>query len=652
MLYVLEKAPTVEPGALEVPDRQTMRGIDRSLGGLFLDTEMWKLAHADGRLSLRLGEALAPMLQKKGYSALGYSNPGDYCREELGMSLSTAERMVRLFRRMEKLPLVREAFLEGALSECQALLLQSYLPRLGHEAEWVARARELTVRGLEEALKLAVDKPVEDGPEVVATPPARELRRYRLTPGELLDWQLAREVAGRVAGSDLKDWELLEFLAAEFLAGPHPVAGEGPVPSEPPRAGTDAEERRRRLAELWKVLEEEFARWDFLEWEPVAVELGTEMRAPLPEDPHQRQAAIDQLALCRRRLQLDLGRMLFTFDRMSLWRDAGFAGLKHYALERLGLSSSSVHRMIARERGFLNHPLVYDAVREGRLTLSQADRLFPVLAEVHDSFDGAWVEFAETTTCRHLEAVAKACCDLAGTDRESFRLSGYAPPRERPAAIRLKARRDWRAVLVPGLGGPLSVAIGRAMAWLPTLTDRRGQERTVSLQVKVPCEVMPVLEAAEAAARAHGASDCSAALRMFLAGFMATWRKADRQMRARTRRIMEACDYRCQVPGCTRRAFLHQHHLEFRSHGGGNEDANLAGVCDVHHQGHLHGGTMKARREEQGSILWEVGIRGGQAYRVFRDETRIGGRGALRPGDAQADDAWDSETLSLATVAS
>ncbi|MCE7872580.1 hypothetical protein DYH09_19665, partial [bacterium CPR1] len=106
MLYVLEPSPTVEPGALEVPDRQTMRGIDRSMGGLFLDTEIWKLSHAEARLSLRLGEALAPMLQKKGYSALGYSNPGDYCREELGIGLSTAERMVRLFRRMEKLPLV------------------------------------------------------------------------------------------------------------------------------------------------------------------------------------------------------------------------------------------------------------------------------------------------------------------------------------------------------------------------------------------------------------------------------------------------------------------------------------------------------------------------------------------------------------------
>lgn len=77
---------------------------------------------------------------------------------------------------------------------------------------------------------------------------------------------------------------------------------------------------------------------------------------------------IDQLALCRRRPQLDLGRMLFTFDWMSLWRDAGFAGFKHYAMERLGLSSSSLHRMISRERGFLSHPLVYEAVREGRLT--------------------------------------------------------------------------------------------------------------------------------------------------------------------------------------------------------------------------------------------------------------------------------------------
>ncbi|MCE7874402.1 hypothetical protein DYH09_29080, partial [bacterium CPR1] len=185
---------------------------------------------------------------------------GDYCREELGISLSTAERMVRLFRRMEKLPLVREAFLEGALSECKALLLQSYLPKLGQEAEWVARAKELTVRGLEEALKGAPVGPVPEEPEVVAAPPARELRHYRLTPGELLDWQLAREVAGRVAGADLKDWELLELLAAEFLAGPHPVAGEEPVP-EPPRRNV-VEQRSERLRELWKVLEEEFAGWE------------------------------------------------------------------------------------------------------------------------------------------------------------------------------------------------------------------------------------------------------------------------------------------------------------------------------------------------------------------------------------------------------
>ncbi|MCE7872142.1 HNH endonuclease, partial [bacterium CPR1] len=234
--------------------------------------------------------------------------------------------------------------------------------------------------------------------------------------------------------------------------------------------------------------------------------------------------------------------------------------------------------------------------------------------------------FAESTTCRYLEAVVRATCDLAAADREAFWLSGYAPPKERPAAIRLKARSSRRSAAVPGLTGPMAVVIGQTMSWLPTLTDRRGEERTLSLRVRVSEEVLSVLEAAEAAARAHGAEDCSAALRFFLAGFLATWKKADRQMRSRTRRIMESCDYRCQVPGCTRRAFLHQHHLEFRSHGGGDEDANLAGVCDVHHQGHLHGGTMKARREQSGSILWQVGIRNGQAYQVFRDDVRLGRR--------------------------
>jgi 5-methylcytosine-specific restriction endonuclease McrA len=44
--------------------------------------------------------------------------------------------------------------------------------------------------------------------------------------------------------------------------------------------------------------------------------------------------------------------------------------------------------------------------------------------------------------------------------------------------------------------------------------------------------------------------------------------------------------WRCKVPACSARRNLHDHHLRFRSRGGGNERANRITVCAAHH---LHG---------------------------------------------------------------
>ncbi len=593
-----------------------MKGIDHGEAALFLDHELRRLSSAHARLSLRLGEALEPMMKRKGYSALGYASAKDYCCEELGYSQRTAERMVQLHAGANKFPLLGESYRRGELSESQALLLLSYLPRLGDEAGWVGRARGLTVRGLEQALTEARGR--TEGEPVVVAMPGHVLRHYRIEPATLLDFQLGREFAGRASGTDLKDWQFLEYLAAEFLAGPCPRAIDEPVPAEETSAAS------KSPSELWRILEEEYGRWPYFEWEPVAVELSPELQEALPECPHERQRLLAQLLLTRRRLQLYLGRMLFTFNRLSLWRHAGFASLVHYAQERLGLSTTTAHRLLARERHFLEHPDVFKAVREGRLHTSTADVLFPILYEVPERCEEAWIEFATRTTTRQVEAVVKASCDLARADRETFLLTGCLPPHTdtRASSIRGRARRCQDPVDLPGVLGPIGVVVGWAASWLPMLT-LRPVDPCVSLMVSLPREIVGLVEEAERVAALYGATTPSDALRMFLDGFIGTWSKAHMQIRAQTRRLMEAADYRCQVPGCTGRAELEEHHLVFRSQGGGNEDLNLAVTCRVHHHGGIHAGLILVKRLPDGGLRWELGRRNQRAYRVFENETRV-----------------------------
>jgi hypothetical protein len=53
--------------------------------------------------------------------------------------------------------------------------------------------------------------------------------------------------------------------------------------------------------------------------------------------------------------------------------------------------------------------------------------------------------------------------------------------------------------------------------------------------------------------------------------------------------IYDRDGWRCTVPGCTSYRNLHQHHIDFRSRGGGDEDENLVTVCAWHHLRAAHG---------------------------------------------------------------
>lgn len=67
--------------------------------------------------------------------------------------------------------------------------------------------------------------------------------------------------------------------------------------------------------------------------------------------------------------------------------------------------------------------------------------------------------------------------------------------------------------------------------------------------------------------------------------------------------------WRCTVTGCTGRRSLHDHHVLWRSHGGGNAQDNRTAVCPGHHLHGIHRHTIRAWGEAPHAIHRELGIR-------------------------------------------
>src|SRR5439155_20197127 len=70
--------------------------------------------------------------------------------------------------------------------------------------------------------------------------------------------------------------------------------------------------------------------------------------------------------------------------------------------------------------------------------------------------------------------------------------------------------------------------------------------------------------------------------------------------------------WRCAVPACTSRRNLHDHHLLFRSCGGGNARDNRITVCAWHHLRGIHQGRVRAWGTAPDAVTWELGTRPGQ----------------------------------------
>jgi hypothetical protein len=90
-----------------------------------------------------------------------------------------------------------------------------------------------------------------------------------------------------------------------------------------------------------------------------------------------------------------------------------------------------------------------------------------------------------------------------------------------------------------------------------------------------------------------------------LAHARAAWAEQEEAHR-RAHRVFERDDRRCTAPGCTSMRNLHDHHVEFRSAGGGNELENRTTLCAWHHLRGVHAGLLRLRGRAPDELRFEM----------------------------------------------
>ncbi len=541
-------------GTLEPVRPNELRSVLRDEAALLLDGLLVRVARGRGPLDLALGDGLASLTVGDRLLRLGFSSLGDYARERLGLSGSTAEKLARLARNLAERPLLREAVLRGAVSPRKAETIVP-LARGDEEASWVARASSETVRALAAEVQRAVgDDETEEEPWERLGLSVRPEARAKL--------EEALALAGKVLGAATPRWRRVEALCEEYL-GAHPPPD---VAEEAGDAGwmLDHAPAGQPLEELKAWLEEETQRWDFIRsFDPaprpgpggeaagaaLAVELAGELTSTGPGvDLTRLDADLRRLRDLRARWDDLLGHLALLLRQLGLWRDMQFVSFSHYCTERLGLSERAVSQRVALERRLHELPALRTAMRAGRITYEKA-RI--IAAHADERTLDAWIGRASSLTCIALAREAEA------KEEEQMCARGEV---------------SWH------------------------------------LPVRVFSLLEPALRAArEASGRFLTPGE---ALELIAEHFIATWKPLLAERNTVQKRVLARDQDWCQVPGCSRAA-AHAHHVCFRSHDGPTVGENLTGLCAAHHLHGVHAGYIRVAGVAPHRLRWSFRPGGG-----------------------------------------
>ncbi len=634
------------PRALLEPVRdEHVRYLARDLVAGEIDRWLRELGHQEARCRAVFGRLAAVFLRQRAAQRLGFRRMDDYARERLGISARELQSAARVVTVLGGLPRLAAAFEAGVLSWTQVRILVT-VATPATELHWLELARGRTVRALEALVRRrraggettvpgdSEEAPVqtdgwEDSADLNASQGLRDPERDAADLEDLEHlmvrfhlrcprrvrwlWRRAVELARRMLGRDGPLWQAAEAVAAEGLAAAPAGFGNGaggggdasPSSGEA-RHGRYGDGQDRKGGKDGKDgkdgADERPPAWQCLDWSAVRAAIPREITR-LAEgcerlDAFALDARLRQVLQAQRRIDWQLGRLLDTCVRLRLERLLGFPSLVTYARERLGLSPSKVRGLLAIERLAQAVPGFGAAYEAGALSWVRALALLPVLA---GGTAAAWTARAQAVTVRRL--VAEVDWSLGQQDANP---ALAVPPEPPPAGLDLAAdaaavERQMRA---PRHGGP---------EW-----SRADAEITFA----GPVSVVGLVQAAVAGFRRPGEPRWLGFERL-LEHVVGEWEALPRHADP----IFARDGWRCAVPACEARGNLHDHHLQFRSLGGSNAQANRVTVCAWHHLRGIHAGLVRASGTAPGAVRWELGLRAGQPSLLsFIGEAYVRGR--------------------------
>jgi len=397
--------------------QEALSGTGRPAVGL--DLRLAALGRGVGAMRLGIGEGLVRLEQVGGVRVLGFGTLESYAREALGRSGRWAAEVRALARRLEGLPVLREALVSGALGASKVELV-ARVATAETDAAWVERARAMTVRALRAELaaaRIAVTEEDERPARVTLTTNVDRVDAWAFERARLM-----LEAVGARRGDETIEALLAEGLT-ELIAA-HPgidLPSSLTVDFEGEARSVRAEQAALREAEEAALREAEEAAREAARGGDDA--LGTVadgaaghepwrawIEAPWPEGaavPVAQAIDVRQRALARELAwrDLELAAMALEADEEGLWRKLGYASSDHYCRERIGMAPATLASRVALARRVRQLPEIAGAVADGRIGYEAATLIARVAGPrtVRD-----WIDRAEARTVKLLREEVQA----------------------------------------------------------------------------------------------------------------------------------------------------------------------------------------------------------------------------------------------------
>jgi hypothetical protein len=633
------------------------------------------------RIAIPLARSAAAFVQQQAWTDFGFARLTDHARERFGRSGRWVKDCAALGAALQSLPLLADA-LTGAdgrrpIGRVAALLI-ARIASADSLAAWLALARRVPIRALRDSVRAAraagSDRPADE-PEAAPTGDTERSAASSDLPtsssenlpddgsDDLSDRSLVSlpvpapllaafdevvDLYRCVEGREASVTSFVEALVGEACsAGLPPDADSRPMKVSPDPAVVET--ALARSTDNWSHLPASSpASWSLAlaglslarlrEVESVAgtggaAELDGQIRAlnALEDDLHNR-----------------LAKVLADMAERGAWPRLRFAGIGHYAEERLGVSRSSAEDRVRAVRSLRQFPHLRAACEAGRVGFEATLLILRILGRgpVPADLERAWVARAEEATVKRLRDEARA---LARTRAESAAEVVAEPAHPSPltdAAWHASLRREPGTACVrvhrfgtyaaerPGPDVFLRLRLPHELAGDFLGVVESARQRLSTLADSVPWdEPWPDAHAAPSVVAARTFSVRSrrvpgwVGLLALLEDFVLTWDpvRSGRSPVAPKRHgdpVYSRAGWRCTAPGCTSRKNLDDHHLVYRSRRGSDALDNRTCPCRFHHYQGEHGELASCRGKAPLGILWRLGRKELAVW--YRNERRVG----------------------------